>query len=902
MIEDCSALYRECPGCRKRYPVGPPENEWCRVCDVPLGNQEIRYDSGGTTPTALPEAKIPLPGHGAACRVCGESYDPATECLCGACGATLSAPGDPAAETGCNAPAPLARPREVDGFVVEEAFETDSLEAEFWIVRRPGGTAHLLKIYQPKFGPKPEVLERLAALDVRHVAEVVSRGRIDDGRQYEIQPFATHGTLADLMATRRLAEAEIRDVLEQLSAAIAHLHEARIVHRDLKPANVLVRGLGPFDLALTDFGVSSASETTVARSEVIVGTTAYRAPEALSKVASYPGDWWSLGVMLFELLQGRLPWAKDADDRAIDLMLIFRDVTIPVDVPERWALLLRGLLTREYQHRWTFAEVDRWLRGETPAVRAPSGPAHCRPFLVRGRSCTTTKDIAQAAMSDWLTVRGDLTSGSLAAWCDTALGNQDVARSLRALSADRGLTDDLRLSTALLVLDPERPLTVRPINADMVTSKPVIVTGQWLQSAPLDALTIARSTFPDWVRELTGNAQLSHWAYEILDAERAIDRSEVPLELSLRDTLLVMDGTALMSQAQEECRRHGGSVHPRLHRIVTEGPADRADAVILLSCSRSLLRSPAEQQVEERLTWLRQLGLPLDYPRAEALVRADDHQVVARELVQLRASVAGSVHPVLQRLLSLSDPEVPDMVALVTAPRELYLPKGKALRRADGGPVRVRRATRIIGQVALVAALILVASALGVLGYYRPDPQPSGWLGVFGAGLALLAFVTLSLGGAALEAARRLSTLPLILGVAVCWYESGARGSMHAPDAWQPVAELAWLLGGPNVALRLGTPAETRLARRAIRSGDSNRAYDLLRVAIERHPADETSHLLMASILQSRGRYDLAIRVLDAYLGRKPGAPVATELREELRSKQPVGKGRKGPRRRAASR
>ena len=96
----------------------------------------------------------------------------------------------------------------------------------------------VIKFYRWGLHPKPGLSEKLNRISKAQIVEVYGRGTSPDGRDYEILEFIKHGTLADF-GRGGLPEAKVREVLRELTDAVAALHAENILHRDLKPANVL---------------------------------------------------------------------------------------------------------------------------------------------------------------------------------------------------------------------------------------------------------------------------------------------------------------------------------------------------------------------------------------------------------------------------------------------------------------------------------------------------------------------------------------------------------------------------------------------------------------------------------------------------------------------------------------
>ncbi|WP_223700972.1 Stk1 family PASTA domain-containing Ser/Thr kinase [Sutcliffiella deserti] len=121
------------------------------------------------------------------------------------------------------------------------------------------------------------------------------------------------------------------EIMKQLTSAIAHAHENGIIHRDIKPQNILIDDYGT--IKVTDFGIAMAlSSTTITQTNSLLGSVHYLSPEqARGSLATKKSDVYALGIVMFEMLTGRLPFSGES---AVSIALKHLQSETPS--PKRW--------------------------------------------------------------------------------------------------------------------------------------------------------------------------------------------------------------------------------------------------------------------------------------------------------------------------------------------------------------------------------------------------------------------------------------------------------------------------------------------------------------------------------------------------------------------------------------
>ncbi len=150
--------------------------------------------------------------------------------------------------------------------------------------------------------------EMLAPLTHEHILPVYDYSQ-EGSWHYLVMPYISHGTLADRLQTRGpLTMEEAGTLLDQIASALQYAHDRGILHRDIKPSNILLRDDAFAYLA--DFGIARLleRESGLTQAGSFIGTPEYMAPELFESQASQSSDIYALGIVLYSLLTGRLPF------------------------------------------------------------------------------------------------------------------------------------------------------------------------------------------------------------------------------------------------------------------------------------------------------------------------------------------------------------------------------------------------------------------------------------------------------------------------------------------------------------------------------------------------------------------------------------------------------------------
>ena len=222
-----------------------------------------------------------------------------------------------------------------------------------------------LKVLHRRFAQDQEFVERFrreasAAAGLQHpnVVGVFDRGR-HDGTYYIAMEHLPGRTLKEIVTTEApLDQARVVDLGMQILQAAGFAHRHGVIHRDFKPHNVIVDDNGA--AKVTDFGIARAGASEMTETGSIMGTAQYLSPEqAQGHAVTAASDLYSIGVMLYEMLAGRLPFEGDS---AVSVALKHLSEPPPPisqfrpDVSPALESVVMAALAKDPAHRWQSAD------------------------------------------------------------------------------------------------------------------------------------------------------------------------------------------------------------------------------------------------------------------------------------------------------------------------------------------------------------------------------------------------------------------------------------------------------------------------------------------------------------------------------------------------------------------
>ena len=227
-----------------------------------------------------------------------------------------------------------------------------------------------VKVLGPAFADSPESVERfrreaLTAAGLVHpnIAQVYDYG-VDGSCHFIVMEHVDGTDLARLLRDHgRITPSDAVRIAEQICSALAVAHRAGVVHRDIKPGNVIVRPDGT--VKVTDFGIAQAlGQASLTDTGTVMGTAAYISPEQARGAATSPAsDLYSLGILLFQMLTGAVPFEGDTP-----VAIAMRHLDEPVPLPSSRVADLPANLDEVVSRATAKSPVDRYRDADAMAM------------------------------------------------------------------------------------------------------------------------------------------------------------------------------------------------------------------------------------------------------------------------------------------------------------------------------------------------------------------------------------------------------------------------------------------------------------------------------------------------------------------------------------------------------
>ena len=205
----------------------------------------------------------------------------------------------------------------------------------------------------------------IASLEHPYIVPVYDFGW-QGSQPYIVMRYMLGGSLADMLKSKKLKLAEFSNILQRLCEALDAAHARNIIHRDIKPANIL------FDVEkkafLADFGIAKIKSDEDDEEEWLAGTPNYMSPEqCLAQKLDGRSDIYSLGILLYKVLTGKLPFKglnnEDLMDKHIN-QPVPNILDLQPDLPAAWQEILNKAMAKSPDDRYASAgELSQDVQG-----------------------------------------------------------------------------------------------------------------------------------------------------------------------------------------------------------------------------------------------------------------------------------------------------------------------------------------------------------------------------------------------------------------------------------------------------------------------------------------------------------------------------------------------------------
>ncbi len=321
-----------------------------------------------------------------------------------------------------------------------------------------------IKVIQKGISLDPTAMDRfsrearlVARLEHPHILPVYDfNGRHDP--PYIVMRYMPTGTLKDIMEQSQIPLGEVVHLFRQIGSALDYAHRQGVVHRDIKPSNIMVDGEG--NAFLTDFGIARMieSDAGLTASGMAIGTPGYMAPEqGMGQTIDGRVDVYALGVILYEILTGKAPFAAETP-----MAVILKHINDPVpditvdnpELPEAMRDVILQALAKDPDARFQEA-------GDLAAALASAaGPdVTTRPMILKDLAAQTIIDL-EKAREEYAKTRAEMGLDGPATIQDPALAEQNTYQTGSADGKPTEIVDSRQMTAISQRTVPLVPLII----------------------------------------------------------------------------------------------------------------------------------------------------------------------------------------------------------------------------------------------------------------------------------------------------------------------------------------------------------------------------------------------------------------------------------------------------------
>jgi serine/threonine protein kinase/Tfp pilus assembly protein PilF len=254
-----------------------------------------------------------------------------------------------------------------------------------------------LKFLPPELTGDPEAKQRFtheaqaaSALQHTNVCNIHDIDETSDGQMFIVMDCYEGESLKDKIADQTLTLEEALEITVQVASGLSKAHQKGIIHRDIKPANIFITSDGT--VKILDFGLAKLAgrQTKLTKAGSTLGTIAYMSPEqARGEEVDHRTDIWSLGVVFYELVSGKLPFASEYSMAAVYSILNEEPkplTSLTSDIPAELEKIVKKMLAKNPEERYqNFDEMLFDLQTLQEPLKGISITYLIRKFLIRKR-------------------------------------------------------------------------------------------------------------------------------------------------------------------------------------------------------------------------------------------------------------------------------------------------------------------------------------------------------------------------------------------------------------------------------------------------------------------------------------------------------------------------------------